>query len=742
MTAPSGPAGHGAMTTTIEQPTAAGDVCRVDRRDDVAVVTIDIPGASVNTLRPELTDDLERVLDELERDPAVRGVVLASGKDDSFVAGADVGVLAGITSAADGVELSRAGQRAFDRLERTTKPVVAAIHGSCLGGGLELALACDARVATDSDATQTGHPEVLLGLIPGAGGTQRLPALVGLEQALPLILTGRQVSASRARRIGLVDEVVHPAVLIEAACERARALAADAGRGTDRRASMIGRVRSTLVEDTPAGRALAFRQAEADVLARTHGRMPAPLRAIEVVRTGLEQGPRVGYAAEAQAFGELLVTAEARNLIRVFELRQTLKREARGAAALARTVEKVAVIGAGLMGAGIAAVTASRAGLPVRLKDVDRAAIRRALRSIRDYLDQRVDRRKITRHERDRLMSLVHPDTAYRGFGRVDLVIEAVLEDLDVKHAVLRELAGVTGPDTIVASNTSSIPIDRIAEGHPRPEHVVGMHYFSPVPRVPLLEVVEGPRTAPEVTATAVDIGRRQGMTVVVVGDGPGFFTSRILGPYINEAAHLLADGASVEAIDAALEGLGFPVGPFRLLDEVGIDVAAKISRVLTDGLGDRLAPAPVLAAVVRDGRHGRKNGRGFYAYTGEGGGARRGEADPTIYQLVTRSARPTPDADEIVDRAVLAMVNEAVWTLHDGVLRMARDGDVAAIFGLGFPPQLGGPFRYVDDCGPATVLARLRELEAVHGARFTPAPLLEELAADDRRLTDGGDPS
>lgn len=727
--------------TTIDQRRATGGVCTVTHRDDVAVVTIDVPGASVNTLRPELMRDLEQALDEVERDPAVRAVILVSGKDDGFIAGADIAMFGEVGSVEEGVELSRAGQRAFDRLEATTRPVVAAIHGTCVGGGLELVLACDARVASDSDTTQLGQPEVQLGLIPGAGGTQRLPSLVGLEQALPLILTGRQVSASKARRIGLVDEVVHPAVLVDAACQRARAIASDGGHREGRRTSLVGRVRATLIDETPAGRALAFRQAEADVLARTHGRLPAPQRAVEVVRVGIEQGPRAGYAAEAQAFGELLMTTEARNLIRVFELRQALRREARAAGASARAVDKVAVIGAGLMGAGIAAVTTSRAGLPVRLKDVDRAAIRRGLRSIRSYLDERVARRRISAQERDRLLSLVHPGTDYDGFGRVDLAIEAVVEDLDVKHAVLREVAEVTGPDTVVASNTSSIPIDRIADGHPRPEQVVGMHYFSPVPRVPLLEVVEGPRTAPGVTATAVDVGRRQGMTVVVVGDGPGFFTSRILGPYINEAAHLLADGASVEAVDAALEQLGFPVGPFRLIDEVGIDVAAKISQVLTDGLGDRMAPAPALEAVVADGRQGRKNGRGFYAWTGEGGEARRGDVDPSIYQLVTRSARPVPDAEAIVDRAVLAMVNEAVWTLHDGVVRSARDGDAAAIFGLGFPPQLGGPFRHLDDRGPAAVLTRLRGLVAVHGDRFAPAPLLAELADGDRRLTDGSDP-
>ncbi len=707
----------------------------VERRGAVAVVTFDMPGVTTNTLRTEFTDDLEQLLDMVEADRDISGVVLTSGKPDSFIVGADVAMFADVATAGDGVALSRIGQRTFERIEAGATPVVAAIHGACLGGGLELALACHSRIASDDPVTRLGLPEILLGLIPGSGGTQRLPRLVGLEQALELILTGKDVSAARARRMGLVDEVVHPAILVAVACERARALATDRGRG-GRRRHLVGRVRGAVIEDNPAGRAVLFRQAEANVLARTHGDLPGPLRAIAVVRAGIEDGPGAGYAAEAQAFGELIVSRQARSLIRVFDMRQALRREARAVAEQAAGVHKVAVIGAGLMGSGIAAVTAARAGVPVRLKDLDRAALRGGLHAIREYLDGRVARRRITAHERDRLLSLVHPDTEYRGFGRVDLVIEAVVEDLAVKRRVLGDVAAVVGPDTVVASNTSSIPIDAIADGHPRPEVVVGMHYFSPVPRVPLLEVVEGPRTADWVTATAVDVGRRQGMTVVVVNDGPGFYTSRILGPFVNEAAYLLADGASVDAIDGAVESRGFPVGPFRLLDEIGIDVAAKIARILEDGLGARLAPAPGLEAVVGDGRRGRKNGRGFYQYRVEGGQTVRGDVDPSIYQLVNRSTRPSPAADEIVDRALLAMVNEAAWTLGDGVLRSPRDGDAAAIFGVGFPPHLGGPFRYVDDRGPAVVVDRLRALAADHGERFAPAPLLVEVAERGRSLT------
>ena len=704
----------------------------LQRRDGVAVITIDVPGSAVNTLRQEMADELEVLFDEVRRDPGITSVVLTSGKADSFVAGADINMLREVATVAEATRLASGGQRIAQHFADHSMPIVAAIHGTCVGGGLELAMACQARVASDHPSTRLGQPEILLGVIPGAGGTQRLPRLVGVEQALEMILTGKDVSARTALRNGLVDEVVHPDILLDVACDHARRLAGGDGGGGRRRRPVIQRVRSALLEDNPAGRALVYRQAEASVRSRTGERLPAPLRAITVVRTGMEQGMEAGLAAEAEAFGDLLVSPQARNLIRVFDMRQELRREARAAAGRARPVHKLAVVGAGMMGAGIAAITASRAQLPVRLKDLDRDAVRRGMGTIHEYLQQRVARRKISAHERDRLLSLVHPTTEYRGFGRADLVIEAVVEDLAVKQQVIKEVTGVTGRETIFASNTSSIPIDQIADGHAHPELVVGMHYFSPVPRVPLLEVVEGPRTADWVTATAVAVGRRQGLNVVVVGDGPGFYTSRILGPYINEAGYLLADGASVEAIDGALERLGFPVGPFRLIDEVGIDVAAKIARVLADGLGERLSPSATLESVVADGRRGRKNGRGFYHYSDQG----RGDVDRAIYELVRRNPRPAPSAEEIVDRALLAMVNEALWTLHDGVLRSARDGDAAAIFGLGFPPELGGPLRWVDDRGPAVVLERLRGLVSQHGARFAPAPLLVDVVERGESLT------
>lgn len=714
---------------------------RLERRSDgTAILWFDLPGEKVNLLRPGFEDHLGRVLDELERDPGIRAAVLASGKPDGFIAGADVKVLEKLSSAEEAAALSRRAQEALRRLESCRVPVVAAIHGACVGGGLELVLACRGRVASDAEQTRLGLPEVRLGLIPGAGGTQRLPRLVGLRAALDLILTGRQIPARKALAIGLVDEVVPRPILLEVALERARRGAAGEGGRRGRRGFM-SRVAGALLEGNPAGRALLYRRARRAILAETRGNLPAPPAALEAVRAGIEGGPERGYAAEAEAFGKLAVTPEARNLMALFFAVTELRKDSGVAdpGIAPREVRKVGILGAGLMGTGIAFVTVAEAGLPVRLKDVGHEPLRKALASIRALLSERAARRRQRAAEVERRMMLVRPTTDYSGFRRADVVIEAVVEDLQVKRKVLAETEEATGPEAIFATNTSSIPIDRIAEGARRPGQVVGLHYFSPVDKMPLLEVVVGRRTEPWVVATGVALGKAQGKTVIVVRDGPGFYTTRILGPYVNEAGHLLAEGVPVEEIDEALLRFGFPVGPLKLLDEVGIDTGHKIARVLYEAFGDRMAPAPALEKVFADGRAGRKNGRGFYLY-GDRGRAGR-QADPTVYGVIGVRPAGGHDPAAIASRCVLAMVNESVRCLEEGILRSARDGDVGAVLGLGFPPFRGGPFRYLDGRGAAAVRADLEELRRRHGERFAPAALLEELARSGRRIHEGTPP-
>ncbi len=704
--------------------------------DGVALVLFDVPGEPVNTLRGTFQQEFEEIFGKLRDDPAVQAIVVASAKPDSFVVGADVGMLSRARTAVEATAMARGGQQAMQRLEDLAKrkPVVIAIHGQALGGGLELALAGSYRIATDDRKTQLGQPEVQLGLIPGAGGTQRLPRLIGIAQALDLILGGNPVRAQRARKMGLVDEVVPRAILLEVARRRAQELASGALRIERGKVELkLPKLLRTEVlqqialEDNPVGRKILFQQARKELLKKTHGHYPAPERALEAVRLGVEKGPEEGFRAEASFFGELVVGEVSRRLVEIFFATQSLKKDSGvdEPAAKPRKVEKVAMLGAGLMGAGIAYVTAD-AGIPVRLKDKDDAALGRGLKQIAGILDERVKRKRLTPREREEKMALITGTTDYSGIRIADVVIEAVFEDLKVKQGVVREVEGAA-PDAIFATNTSSIPIGLIAEGAAHPERVVGMHFFSPVHRMPLLEVIRGRSTGSEAVATVVALGKKIGKTVIVVNDGPGFYTSRILGPYMNEAAFVFNDGAAVDDIDRALVDFGFPVGPMQLMDEVGIDVGSKVAHIMFESFGPRFAPPPGFEKMVENGRLGRKAKKGFYLYGTE---SKTKEVDRTVYDLTPQGQkRSSPKPEEIAERCVLQMVNEAAHCLGEGILRSARDGDVGAIFGLGFPPFRGGPFRYADSLGASQVVERLRRWQDRYGERFKPAPRLLELA-------------
>jgi len=704
---------------------------RVEVEDGVATVLLDVPGESVNTLSPAVGEELRVLVEGLEKDPRVKALVFASGKKEGFVAGAKIEVLQAAKSSAEAEALARAGQQGFDRLEQMKKPIVAAIHGACLGGGLEWALACHWRIATDDRKTQLGQPEVQLGLIPGAGGTQRLPRLIGIAPALDIILAGKSVKARKALKLGLVDEICPAPVLLEVARRRARELAsgqlrrqAPAGVKKVRLHGLVAAATQVALEENFIGRAVLFREARKKLLEKTRGHYPAPEKALEAVQHGYEHGFQEGLLREARLFGELAVSPVARRLMEIFFATTALKKDpgVDDPTARPRPVELVGVLGGGLMGGGIAQVTAN-AGIQVRVREKDDAAAGRALANVRAVFDERVKRKSMTRLERDQAMRLVTATTDWSGFERVDVLVEAVFEDLDLKREMVRAFEAVN-PRGIFASNTSSIPIGKIAEASRRPELVLGMHYFSPVHKMPLLEVIVTPRTAPEATATAVALGKRQGKTVIVVNDGPGFYTSRILTPYMNEAAQLLVEGAAIEDVDQALVEWGFPVGPITLLDEVGIDVGAKVGKVMSAAFGERLHAPDALGKLVAEGRLGRKSGKGFFLY--EKG--KKGGVDPAIYdQLPGGRSRKRLDRQAIAERVALQMVNEAFLCLGEGILRSARDGDIGAVFGLGFPPFRGGPFRYADAVGTGQLLEKMGRLREEHGARFAPAPLLAE---------------
>jgi 3-hydroxyacyl-CoA dehydrogenase/enoyl-CoA hydratase/3-hydroxybutyryl-CoA epimerase len=565
-------------------------------------------------------------------------------------------------------------------------------------------------------------PETQLGLIPGAGGSNRLPRLIGTRAALDMILGGKSVPSKKALRTGLIDEMVPESILVATAIAAAERIAR--GSRPKRGARSLG---GMLLDGTGAGRSLVYRKARATVDAKTHGNYPAQPRAIDVVRTSMEDGMARGLDAEAQAFGELAMSDVSRRLVEIFFATNALKKDDGVPAGMGRPrpVHRIGVIGSGFMGAGIAGTAALVAGVDVRMKDADLARVGRGVKAATDILAERLKRRRLSTWEFARQKALLSGTGTYAGFGRVEIVIEAVFEELGVKRQVIAEVEANVAPTTIIGTNTSTIPIQDIAAAAQHPERVLGMHFFSPVEKMPLLEVIPTDRTSVDAVVTAVQFGRRMGKTVIVVADSPGFWVNRILSPYLNEAGFLLEEGMPIETLDAIMVRWGFPVGPAALLDEVGLDVAEKAGKVMHGAFGARLAPSRVIGVMRADDRLGRKNGRGFYFYKD----GHKSGADGSVFQLL--GARPQGEVDEAraQDRLVLAMLNEAALAMSEGVVRTPRDADVGAIFGIGYPPFRGGPLRTLDSMGATEVVARLERLAAVYGPRFTPAPVLEEMA-------------
>ena len=715
--------------SNTQDPTSA---LRTENRGGVLVVTLDQPGDAVNKVDRTLGAAVERVLEQVDRDKNIYAMVITSGKPDIFIAGADIEQFLDFRIELDAENASRFGQRLLNLLEKTRVPVVAAIHGACLGGGLELALACTYRICTDHSKTVLALPEVQLGLIPGLGGTQRLPRLIGVTNALDMILTGKNVRAKKALQLGLVDEMVHPAILLDVATRRALELA---DRSLKPKRTGPKGLAAMALDGNPLGRAVVYRKARESVMEKTHGHYPAPLAAIDVVKYGLSHGQEKGLSQEAKVFGQMALTPQSKELVFLFFATTSLKKDmgVPEPSPTPRSVEKIGVLGAGFMGAGITSVAVQQ-GTLVRLKDTDAARVGKGLVAVREVIKERLDRRQITRPQFEDMMALAGGTTQYTGFGNVDLVVEAVFEDLGVKHGVLQVVEQLVPGDAVIASNTSTIPIGKIAAGMQRRERVLGMHFFSPVHKMPLLEIIVTKETRKEAIVTAVAYGRKLGKTVIVVNDGPGFYTTRILSAYMNEAGRILDEGVKVDTIDEALVEFGFPVGPLTLMDEVGLDVGGKVGAVMAESFGARMMPGAGVRRVVESGRTGRKGRSGFYLYDEKG---KKGGVDPSVYEIMGGSSK-TPDIamqppelprDEIANRCVMAMVNEAIRCHEEGILRSARDGDIGAVFGLGWPPFRGGPFRWVDAVGADEILSRMDTLDGRFPERFKPAALLVEMA-------------
>ena len=712
------------MATMAPPASRAAPALTWEIDNGVAIVVIDLKSQPVNVISQSVKDEFLACFAALADDSRVRAIAFLSGKADNFIAGADIEEFVRLGSAAEAERLAAEGQEMLDRVARFPKPVVVGIHGSCLGGGLEFALAAHYRVATDHPKTQLGLPEVQLGILPAAGGCQRLPRLIGVRAALDIILAGKSERAAKAFKLGMVDELVAPPILAEITIGAARKMAGGWRPKRKRRGGVMG----FLLDGNPLGRRIVYRAAKKQVVERTGGHYPAPLAALEAVEYGMRHGIAEGLKREAQLFGQLAVSDVSRKLVQIFFATNALKKDPGVPnAPPALRVTRLGIIGSGFMGSGIAGTAAAQAGVDVRMKDADLQRVASGIKAAMAILDDRLKRRRITRYEYARLVALISGGDTYAGFGRAELTIEAVFEDLGVKQQVLKEVEPVLPANGVFASNTSTIPITRIAEAAHAPERVIGMHFFSPVAKMPLLEVIPGAHTEPQTVSTAVAFGRRMGKTVIVAQDSPGFWVNRILAPYANEVGHLLAEGASIEEIDQLAVQFGFPVGPVTLLDEVGLDVALKVAGVMQGAYGDRLTapPGPGVEALVKAGRLGRKSGRGFYIYKG---GKKRG-VDPGVYELLGIHPNGGPRPAEILQRLVLGMVNEAARALGEGVVRSPRDGDIGAIFGFGFPPFRGGPLRHADDLGADRVVTDLERLADRYGARFAPSDVLREHA-------------
>jgi 3-hydroxyacyl-CoA dehydrogenase/enoyl-CoA hydratase/3-hydroxybutyryl-CoA epimerase len=686
---------------------------RLRYEDGIAWVVFDLPGEKVNKLSRAVMTELLAILAELETRSGIRGAVFASGKDGVFLAGADVYEIREVHTAEEAEAAALAGQNVMDRIESLPFPTVAAISGICLGGGTEVALACKGRLGTDHPRFEIGLPEVNLGILPAWGGTTRLPRLVGLSAALDLMLTGRGVDARKAEAIGLIDRAVPHGQLRQ----QSLALLAElsAGKRPRRRGRRTG---ERLLEGNPVGRAILFSQARKRILDRTSGRYPAPLAILEVVKKGRSSKTR-SLALEREKVKELLPGEISKNLVRIFFMTERVKKE-RGVESAVEPlpIARTALLGAGTMGGGIARLLASR-DLPVRLKDVSPEALAAGLRAARRLFEESRKRRRTSVWELETRMALIAPTLDWSGFGRVDAVFEAIVEDMEIKKKVLRELEEQIAKECLVATNTSTLSVTEMQSALAHPSRMAGFHFFNPVDRMPLVEVIRGRLTSDRTVATLFAFAKKLGKTPVVVNDGPGFLVNRILGPYLNEATFLLLECGDVEAVDRAFLHFGMPMGPLRLLDEVGLDVAVKAGAVLARAFGDRVEPSGVLPLLVASGRLGKKSGRGFYLY-------RSGKevADKEVSSQI-QAARAPLDEGEAIERALSLMVAEAARCLDESIVASAEDLDLAMIFGTGFPPFRGGLLRWAERHGLERIATDLEKWRARKGIRFAPPPSL-----------------
>ncbi len=686
--------------------------------DNVITLWLDAAGKSVNTLNRAMWADLSAALDQIEKEKPA-GVIVASAKNRTFIAGADLFEMRDMDRPALEKYLAD-GQAILNRLAKLPCPTVAAINGDALGGGLEVALACKHRVAVDEVGT-IGLPETKLGLVPGWGGTVRLPRLIGLREALSILTNGKAVPPRDAQQFGIVDEIVASADALQAAGKN---------RLKDRP--------HPRVEPKPEDSQI-FADVEKEVRNKTRGQYPAQLRVIEVARAGWENGPDAGLAAELKGLCDLRESPEGKSLMRAFFLRTGAKKAAAArCGGEPKKIQNIAIIGGGIMGAGVAHAML-RAGFLVTVIEVSIDAVDRAKQRLAMLFQDDVTSGRSTQKAADDAMRKLSARTEWESISKADFVLEAVLEQVDIKREVLAQIDQFARPDAVIASNTSSLSIRELASATKNPSRVVGLHFFNPVPRMALVEVVALPETDPVAAATAVALATKLGKTPVVVGDGAGFIVNRVLMPYLSEGMRMVGEGYAVDAIDKPIVDWGMPMGPLTLIDQIGVDVIVGIFNAMSPALGERVVLPRRADQVLERGWLGKKSGKGFYSYPPKDQRTTKPTVNAELAKLLCGTdakARELP-AVAMQNRLLLPMVNEAARLLGEGVADSTDAIDLATLLGMGFPQFRGGLAAYADSIGAADIVRLLEEHAATHGARFEPAPLLRDLARDNRKLAD-----
>ena len=687
---------------------------------DIGTLEFDTPDSSVNILSSAALTELEQQLVEFGARSDIKVLLITSGKKSIFIAGADIKEIDSISEPQEASEKCDRGKQVFDKLEKLPQTTVAVINGACLGGGYELSLACDYRVAGFAGCVKIGLPEIRLGILPGFGGCVRLPELIGIGNALSVILPGKVLDANRALTLGMVDRLFYDPILVDQAKTLGRAVLSKKEKVHRRRKTLINR----LLEGNPVGRSILFSQARKNVMKSTAGHYPAPLVALDTIKSLVGKSRAEAFRLESEGFGKLGASEISKNLIHVFYLNEQYKKKKWNDAEPTLThVKKAGVVGAGVMGGGIAQLLAKN-NVVCRIKDLNNQAIALALKTARDVYKYLLKTRRMKKGQVEAQMSLISPTTTYDGFQNADVVIEAVVERMGIKKQVFKELDEVVQPSACLFTNTSSLSVTEMAQCTNRPDRVCGFHFFNPVHRMPLLEIISTEKTSEDTLATAVAFARQLGKMVIVVKDKEGFIVNRILLPYLNEAAYLFQEGIDTKRLDDVVRQFGIPMGPMELADEVGIDVGYHVAQILECAYGERMHVAEILKEVYEAGTLGKKSGEGFYIYTG-----RQKKVSNNVRKMCKKTAFTLND-DITLKRLIYVMINEASRCLEEGVVDSASTIDVGMIYGTGFPPFRGGLLRYADSVGAKHIVADLKEFQARFDQhRFEPSQLLLSMA-------------